>query len=273
MKLAIAVQTQEVKPIVPVALLQGTFEEKVARAVSLGADGIELMTADPMMLDANEIRSILQRTGLEAAAIGSGAVAFATGLTLLHADSDKASLAEEKLRDLIDFAADIAAPLVSIGSFRGRLASFGAGGREALLAVLHSGASYAKARDVRLVLEPLNRYETDIIFTVEDALAFIQELDQPAIGLLIDTYHLNIEESSWTKPFRRAMRAGKLWHVHLGDNNRLPPGKGLIDFHAIVTTLREIGYMNYLSAELIPLPDPDAAAVQTLTYMRHLLEM
>ncbi len=273
MKLALAIQTPEVKPSLPVALIQGTFDEKVKKAVKLGADGVELMTADPKMLNADKIRSDLQQVGLEAAAIGSGAVGFATSLTLLHSDREKAKLAEVRLRNLIDFAEYVGAPLVTIGSFRGRLAYVGAGGRDKLVSILREGAVYAYSRGVRLVLEPLNRYETDVIFNTDEGLNFIEEIDQPALGLVLDTYHVNIEESSWTDPFRRAMAAGKLWHVHIGDNNRLPPGRGLINFQSIVATLREIGYVSYLSAELIPKPDPDTAAEQTLVHMRHLLEV
>jgi sugar phosphate isomerase/epimerase len=66
------------------------------------------------------------------------------------------------------------------------------------------------------------------------------------------------------------MKAGKLWHVHLGDNNRLPPGHGLIDFPEIVMALLQAGYQGYLSAELSPKPDADTAAQQTLVYMRSL---
>ena len=87
----------------------------------------------------------------------------------------------------------------------------------------------------------------------------------------MDTYHINIEEASWTEPFRQVMAEDKLFHVHLGDNNRLPPGKGLIDFSAIVDTLAEINYTGYLSAELFPKPDPDTAARQTLEYMNTIL--
>ncbi|MGW8250065.1 MAG: sugar phosphate isomerase/epimerase family protein, partial [Anaerolineales bacterium] len=92
------------------------------------------------------------------------------------------------------------------------------------------------------------------------------------LGLLLDTYHVNIEESSYSEPFRHTIQAGRLFHVHLGDNNRLPPGQGLIDFEAIVKTLYECGYSGYLSAELLAKPDPDTAARETLTYMRGLLE-
>jgi sugar phosphate isomerase/epimerase len=271
MKLALAVQTPEVQPAIPVALLSGTWEEKLDKAAALGVGGLELMTTDPVALDARAIRAELSRRRLVAAAVGSGAVAFATGLTLLHSDVGKAELARERLRQLIGFAAEVGAPLVTVGSFRGRLAKLGQGARAELATVLREGAVYAQERSVRLALEPLNRYESDVVNTVEQGLAFLDEVGHPGLGLVVDTYHVNIEERSWTEPFRRAMAAGKLWHVHLGDNNRLPPGQGLVDFRAIVGTLREIGYNQFLSAELLARPDPDAAAWATVAAMGPLL--
>lgn len=272
MKLALAVQTSEVEKAVPVALLSGTFEEKVAKARDLDADGLELLTSDPKVLDAGHIRVCLERNGLEAAAVGSGAVAFAAGLRLLDADAAKASRARERLHELIDFAAAAGAPVVTIGSFRGWAGAAGIQeGRKRLAAVLWEAAEQAQAVGACLALEPLNRYEADLIHTCEEGLAFLGEIGHPALGLLLDTYHANIEESSWTEPFRRAAAVGLLWHVHLGDNNRLPPGRGLIDFPAITATLRQAGYQGYLSAELLGRPDPDTAAHQTLDYMRGLL--
>ncbi|MCS7222200.1 MAG: sugar phosphate isomerase/epimerase family protein [Anaerolineae bacterium] len=271
MKLSLAIQTPEVQPIVPVALLSGTFEEKLAKAARLGVDGVELMTCDPAQLDAGAIRAALNQYGLAAAAVGSGAIAFATGLTLLHADPVKAQQAEARLHELISFAAAIGAPLVTIGSFRGRAATVGDGARGRLIALLRSAADEAAARGVRLVLEPLNRYEMDLIRNADEGLAFLDEVAHPALGLLLDTYHANIEESSWTEPFRRAMAAGRLWHIHLGDNHRRPPGSGLIPFPLIVATLRELGYQGFLSAELLAQPDPDTAAEQTVSYMRTLI--
>jgi len=272
MKLSLAIQTPDVQRVVPVALLSGTLEEKLAHAAQWGADGVEFMPADPASLDGAAIRAALQQHRLEAAAVGSGAVAFATSLTLLHSEPIKAAQAEARLRDLIAFAAAVGAPLVTIGSFRGRLAAVGEDGRERLRVVLREAAAYAQERGIRLALEPLNHYEMDFLNRAEEVLSFIQEMGHPALGVLLDTYHFNMEESSWTEPFRRAMVAGKLWHVHLGDNNRLPPGRGLINFHAIIAILREAGYRGYLSAELWARPDPDTAARQTLAYMRALLE-
>jgi sugar phosphate isomerase/epimerase len=272
MRLGLAIQTPEVEPLLPVALLSGTFEEKLDKAAHFGADGVELITVDPRSLNAERIRLSLERCGLEAAAVASGGLAFALGLTLLNASPQKAAQANARLFDLIDFAAVLGAPVVTIGSFRGRAAWAGANAREELVAILKDAVVYADERGVRLALEPLNRFESDIITNVGQGLEFLLDASHPALGLLLDTFHINIEESSWTEPFRRAMAVGKLFHVHLGDNHRRYPGQGLIDFPAIVSTLRQGGYAGYLSAELLPIPDPDTAAQGTLAYMRPLLE-
>lgn len=271
MNLALCVQTPEVEPILPVALLSGAFEDKLAKAARLGADGVELMAVDPARLEAAEVRAALARHGLQVAAIGSGGVKFATGLTLLHAQPECAEQALRRLQELIDLAAALGAPLVTVGSLRGTQAPVGPDGRARLVEALRRACTHAASRGVRLVVEPLNRYEADLINNAEQGLAFVNEVSHPALGLLLDTFHVNIEEASWTEPFRRVMAAGRLWHVHLGDNNRLPPGQGLIDFAAIVRTLRQIGYTGWLSAELLARPDPDTAAEQTIRHMRPLL--
>jgi sugar phosphate isomerase/epimerase len=259
-----------IKPV-PVALLTGSFEEKLAKAARWGAHGIELMTTQPANLDRQRILAALQANRLEVAAIASGGLSFSLGLTLLHADPQTAARANQALYALIDLAHDLNAPLVTIGSFRGRLSACPGDGRGRLADILRQAAAYAQDHGVRLVLEPLNRYESDLIATAAQGLEFLDEVGHPALGLLLDTYHVNIEERSWSEPFLLLARLGKLWHVHLGDNNRLPPGQGLIDFPAIVGALRQAGYHGYLSAELLPRPDPDTAARQTLAYMLPLL--
>jgi sugar phosphate isomerase/epimerase len=270
MKLSLSVQTPEVQFAAPVALLTGTFEEKVTKAAALGAQGLELMPVDPAALDAPALCASMERAGLEAAAIGSTLLG-AVGLTLLQADTEKVAQARARLRDLIDFAAAVGAPLVTIGSVRGRAATVGAGAREQLVAMLREAAVYAASSGVRLVLEPINRYQLDLVNSVEEALAFVEEVSHTALGLLLDTCHMNMEESSWPGPFERATAAGRLWHVHVADNNRLAPGRGLLDFAAIVAILRQVGYTGYLSAEVLAWPDPDQAAQDTLAHLRPLL--
>lgn len=278
MKLSLTIQTPEVPKAFPVALLSGTFEEKLQKAARYQADGVELVTTDPSAIDADRLLDLLQQNHLQVSAIASGGMGFAAGLTLLNPDAAIAGLARQKLAELIRFAACLEAPVVTVGSFRGRAVAIEniAGDKDAALrrlaVILQTAGNLAAEQGVCLALEPLNRYEADLIHNSTQGLAFLQELNHPAVGLLLDTYHVNIEESSWTEPFRRVMAAGKLFHVHLGDNNRLPPGKGLIDFRSIVRTLQEIGYTGWLSAELIPQPDPDTAGEQTLAHMRRILK-
>jgi 5-keto-L-gluconate epimerase len=272
MRLAICVQTDEVPVTVPVALFTGSLAERARKAAVAGADGLELMTVDPRSLDAGAVRATLSAHGLQAAAVGSGAIASTTGLTLLHPDAEIATRACRRLEELIEFAAAVAAPLVTIGSLRGRLAAVGPGGQARLAEILWAAAERAGSLGVRLALEPANRYELDFVNTAADGLAFLAQVAHPALGLLLDTFHVNIEERSWTEPFAVLLAAGKLWHVHVGDNNRLAPGRGLIDFPAIVATLHRSGYDGYLSAELLARPDGDRAALQTLSYLRPLLE-
>lgn len=269
MKLALATPTPEVKVPVPVALLSGAFAERLQKAARLGYEGVELMVVRPGELDIDHIRAQIAEAGLEVAAIGTGAIYLVDKVSLLAPDFEHSKQAAARLHALVEFAASLGAPLVTIGSFRGRLAW--AGGKQArarLIEILRTAAEKAEDLQVRLVLEPLNRYESDIVNNANQGLALIEEVGHSHLGILLDTYHVNIEESSLTNPFRETMAAGRLWHVHVGDSNRLPPGQGHLDFPAIVTTLREAGYQGYLSAELLPRPDPDAAAEATIGYMR-----
>ena len=272
MKLSVCVQTDEVEKQVPVALFSGSLAQRAAKAAAAGAHGLELMTVAPKSLDAGQVRSALQRSGLRAAAIGSGAIAFATGLTLLHPDAAAAAAARNLLDDLIDFAAAVDAPLVTIGSFRGRLAAKGDGAADLLAEILARAGDRAAAQGIRIAVEAANRYELDFINTAAEGVAFIGALGHEAVGLLLDTFHMNIEESSWESAIGRAGAAGVLWHVHIGDNNRQPPGRGMIDFRRVVAALAAAGYRGYLSAELLARPDGDAAGRESLAYLHPLLE-
>jgi sugar phosphate isomerase/epimerase len=271
MKISITVQTPEVASPSPVSLLTGDFEETLAKAERLGVDGLELLPIDPATLVADSVRESLARHRLEAAAIGTVLLGFA-GITLLHADEEVAAQAQGRLHDMIHFASAVGAPLVTIGGFRGSVVSVGEEGPERLARVLHQAAARAAERNVRLAFEPINHFQTDFVTTAEAGLAFLQKVDHPAAGLLLDTCHMNVDESSWDGPIHTAMAAGRLWHVHVADNNRLAPGKGLIDFGAIVDCLREAGYAGYLSAEVLAKPDPDTAARDAVSHMRAVLE-
>jgi D-psicose/D-tagatose/L-ribulose 3-epimerase len=104
-----------------------------------------------------------------------------------------------------------------------------------------------KATDygIHLVLEPLNRYSTPYCATAKDAIAIAQQVD--SLGVLLDTFHMNIEEDL----FQDAIQSSRkfLRHMHFADNNRKMPGFAHIDFFTIVQSLNEIGYDDYISFE------------------------
>ncbi len=269
MKLAVTMTTPEVAQPVPVALFAGPFAERLQKAAACGYHGVELMVREPAELDASAIVGAIRDAGLEAAAIGTGAQFLVDRLTLVSADAAVEQRAFARFCALADFASAVGAPLVTIGSFRGRLKEAGEGARERLVERLRACAEYAGGKGLRVALEPLNRYEADFVNTAAQGMALVREVEHPAFGLLLDTFHMNIEEAS----LRRAVYtvAPRLWHIHLGDSNRRPPGKGHFPFGRFLRALSEAGYQGYLSAELLALPDPDTAGVQAARAVRRLM--
>jgi D-psicose/D-tagatose/L-ribulose 3-epimerase len=104
-----------------------------------------------------------------------------------------------------------------------------------------------KASDhgIRLVLEPLNRYSTPYCATAKDAVAIACQVD--SLGLLLDTFHMNIEEDLFADAIQSSRQL--LLHMHFADNNRKMPGFAHIDFFTIVKSLKEIDYVGYISFE------------------------
>lgn len=113
--------------------------------------------------------------------------------------------------------------------------------------LLRSLSKYAKDNDVMLLLEPLNRYATPYCCTAADALSVCKTVDHPSFGILLDTFHMNIEEDS----FSSALDIVKdfLFHMHFADNNRKMPGNAHIDFDSVLMALKNNNYNGYICFE------------------------
>ena len=82
-----------------------------------------------------------------------------------------------------------------------------------------------------MVIEPLNRYEINFLNTIKEALEFLSSLGDDNIGILADSFHMNIEEANF---YQSIIETGdRLWHFHIADSNRWAPGFGHIDFESI----------------------------------------
>lgn len=101
---------------------------------------------------------------------------------------------------------------------------------------------------VTYCVEAVNRFETCIINTAAEALDYIARVDSPNIGVLLDTYHMNIEEKSFAEAIR-LVGADRLKSFHTGENNRTAPGRGHLNWDEIFGTLAEIGYKGRIVSE------------------------
>lgn len=120
-----------------------------------------------------------------------------------------------------------------------------------------------------LLLEPINRYESPFLNNVADNLEILKELKIPRTGILADVFHMSIEEAD----IPAAIRSGKGWihHVHLGDNNRLTPGNGALNWRAIADALKEIGYDGYVNLECgFCTEDPEAELAQQAAFLHNI---
>lgn len=269
MKLGCVISTPDVGDG-PLALLSGTFEEKLAKAKALGYAGVELMVCDPSKLNLDDINAALERHSLGVPQIVTGELFGTEGLALVHPDPAICGTAMHRTQGIVRFAGALGGgTIVNIGRLRGRRDWLPADGRSnahaRFIQAFQALANYAAPYGVRVALEPCNRYEVDFVRSTREGLEVVTEVNRPNFGLMLDVFHMNIEDPSIEGAFHEARSV--LWHVHIADSNRLSPGQGHLDFASIVATLREIDYAGYLSAEIQPLPDPDTAARLTVEHM------
>jgi sugar phosphate isomerase/epimerase len=104
-------------------------------------------------------------------------------------------------------------------------------------------------------IEAVNRFSGCLINTAETALKFVEQIGSKNIKIVLDTFHMNIEESDPLRALRRVQ--GQLIHLHIGNNNRRGVGKGQMDYIPYIRTLKEIGYNGTIGMEIMaPGPDP-----------------
>jgi sugar phosphate isomerase/epimerase len=257
MKLAVVLSTQPAQ--FQAATFKGDLEENVAYIAGLGYDGVELAIRDPALVDEDALASLAARHGLAIPAIGTGQAWGEERLSFTDPQAEVRRRAVERLKSHLPFAARVGA-VVIVGLIRGVPLGDAPSeqARALMVEALRECAEAAHECGVQLALEPLNRYETPLVNTLEEALSVVAEVGADKLGVLPDTFHMNIEERSIEEGIRRA--ADRIVHFHVADSNRWPPGGGHLDFPAILRLLRHVGYTGYVSGEFLPLPDAASAA-------------
>lgn len=217
---------------------------KTAESLSkAGFDGVELL-GDLSLYSASEASKILGDHGLEVLSLTPANV------DISHPDAGIREGAVDYFYRLLDFAAALGKPLVSVHGMVGRIAAAASQDEETqwLKESVHLIASRAQGLGLKLVFEVLNRYESHQINNHQQALELVQGLGVPNLGILLDAYHMNIEEAY--PPKALAATGSMLWLYHLADSNRLGIGYGHTDFKAQLAALRGMNYQAPIILEL-----------------------
>lgn len=230
--------------------------ERLAR---LGCDGLELL-GEPDRYDVTEVGRLARERGLEVFSL----LCMATGSRdLAHPDDALRAGAVDYVRDCLAMAAALGAASVStILTSVFRTAPVGdtldektwqrARDREWRLAAdsVQILAQEAERLGVQLAIEPINRYETYLLRSAEEARAFVAQSGSDAVRVQLDTFHMSIEEADLEAAIRAT--GPLLCNLHLADSNRRAPGDGRLDWHRILAALSDIGFTGPLTLEPVP---------------------
>ncbi len=209
---------------------------------ALGFDVLEICIEDPARVSSKAVKEACDRAGVAVSVCG----AFGPERDVSHDAPEKRRPGIDYLKFCIDLAGEVGSPHVAGPMYsavgKTRLLSDDERDRQRDWAAesLREVADYAAARDVRLAIEPLNRFETDLVNTVEQGLDLCERIGHDNVGLLLDTFHLNIEEKSLPDALRRA--DDRLFHFHACENDRGTPGTGHVEWEQVFAALREIDY-------------------------------
>ncbi|MFT4471007.1 sugar phosphate isomerase/epimerase family protein [Arthrobacter sulfonylureivorans] len=241
-------------------LTDAVLPQLLAKIAGMGFDAVELPLENPGDFTAGTARDVLEATNLKPYLVG----AMAPGRELVLADAGSVQATQDYLAACIDLAHDLGAPAVCgpFYSSTGRVWRIDAEDRNEAYRQLRANlaplAARAEAAGVVLGIEPLNRYETSLINTVEQALEALDPLLGHGVGLALDSYHLNIEERSSSAAIRAA--GEHLVHLQVCGNDRGAPGGDQTDWPALLKALDDVGYAGPLNIESFT---ADNAAIAT----------
>jgi sugar phosphate isomerase/epimerase len=246
---------------------KGDFESNVAKIAGWGYDGVELAVRDPSLVDAGELESVISEYGLVVPAIGTGQAWGEEGLSFTSSDPGIRAAAIERIVSHMPLAEHLDA-IVILGLIRGITPEGQTHERSMKLLVeaIQMCAAAAEGTKVRFALEPMNRYETDLIHTAAEGLELVERVGAENFGLLLDTFHMNIEEPDIGSTIRAC--GDRIFHFHVADSNRWHPGAGHLDFRHILEELANTGYQGFVSGEFMPLPDADSAAERGIAHLQ-----
>src|SRR3972149_3121354 len=253
----------------------------------MGFEILEIACEKPALLNPAEINNILKENHLEGIICG----AFGPDRNLGSQNPVFVENAKQYIRWLIDAAAEIQSPIVCgpMYSAVGKEHLENEADRQAewqrSVAGVREMAQYAAPRNVKLALEPLNRFETDMINVVSQGLEFIQQTGMDNVGFHLDTFHMHLEEKHSAAAIRAAHP--RIFHFHACENDRGVPGTGQVRWDEVAKALKDVHYdgpvvIDSFTSQVKEIaravciwreiaPSQDAIAMDGLKYLKSLL--
>ncbi len=265
LKLAVAVATEDAMP--DAFVVWRGIENSIRKAADFGYDGIELALKTAGQADVPAIQKLCDETGMSVPCISTGQVFAGLGLYFTHPEKDKREEVKKVFKDIIDVASEFGA-MVNIGRSRGFVEK-GEDLRDAEKRFIETArdiASYAQEKDIKLILEPVNRYEINFIDSVPQGAELMKKVNVPNMGLMPDLFHMNIEDITLGGELEQYKE--HVSYIHFADSNRLAPGQGHTDFDKVLESLKNMEYNGWISIEILPKPTPDIAAKQAVEFLR-----
>ena len=217
-------------------------QELASKVKGFGFDTLEISCEDPGKINLESVKAVLAEHDLNVVVCG----AFGPERNLSSDNPVYAENARKYITWLID-AADFLGAKVVIGPMyssvgKAHIEDPDEREKEWQRAVvgIRALADYAETKHIKLALEPLNRFETDMINTAAQGLTFISEVDRENVGLHLDTFHMHLEEKSSADAIRLA--GDKVFHIHACENDRGVPGTGQVHWQAVAQAIKDIGY-------------------------------
>lgn len=251
-------------------VLRGELPSCIRQAGLLGYDAVEIHVIEAPTFPMAEVKAALRETGLRISSIVTGRIFTERGLCITSPDPENRAAAMAEMRDYIDIAAELnATDGVILGWVKGNRRTDDPEFDRLLSEQLRTLGSYAETRGQRLLVEVINRYETNLFNTASELREFITHWRLPNCFIHLDTFHMNIEEADMVAAIETAGEL--LGYFHVADSNRLAPGKGHLDFAAMFAALERVNYHGTISLECIPQPDGLIAGAESYSYLTTLL--
>lgn len=262
-----SVSSADMAPATAPLLLLGTPEENMKKAAELGYDAIEIHTREDADWNIETIKAAMDQYQVSISAIVTGRLNTEGKCDLISDVPYITGACITGMMQYIDLAAKLNTNLI-LGWARGNIPAGGDRKKymDRLAKNLKVLDAYAGQKNVRIMIEVINRYEINTFTTADELMTFLETYELPNCYAHLDTFHMGIDECSPYEAIRRCK--GRLGYFHLADNSRKYPGSGQFNFSEILKTLDEISYHGYLSIECLPLPDNMQAAEKALLFMK-----